>query len=264
VNGFALPRQRIANGARRLGLELDSVALDLFETYATFLAEGRTRLNLTTIIDPVEVADKLFLDSLTAVFGMATVPLPWTRLVDVGTGAGFPGVPLAVVFPHVAVTLLDATTRKVEWVDDAVNRAGIRNAWAFVGRAEELGHHPGWRGQFDMATARAVAPLAVIVELLIPLLRPGGVAIALKSNSTVDREVSEAQVALEEVGGVLSRVIRVPEDLLPNRAIVTIVRASDVPPTYPRRPGVPTRHPLGSGPSVAGRRRRTLRRPASP
>ena len=236
----------MVDGARRLGLHLDGAALDAYERYAALLADGRRRLNLTTIVEPSDVAEKLFLDSLTAVLGMAAVPLPGARLIDVGTGAGFPGVPLAVALPQVGVTLLDATTRKVQWVDDAVQRVGIRNAWGAVGRAEELGHHPGWRGQFDIATARAVAPLATLAELLIPLVRPGGAAIALKTASTVDEEVEAARVALSEVGGAVARVMHVPEDLLPNRAIVTLVRIGDVPQKYPRRSGMPAHLPLGS------------------
>ena len=245
MNGFELPRRRIADGADRLGIRLDGPALDTFEAYAALLKEGRQRLNLTTIVDPIEVADKLFLDSLTAILGLAAHPMSGARFIDVGTGAGFPGVPLAVALPHVGVTLLDATRRKAEWVDDAVRRAGIENAWGIVGRAEDLSHDAGWRGQFDVATARAVAPLAALAELLLPLVRPGGVAIALKTASAVDAEMPAALIALGALGGAVARVMRVPEDLLPNRAIVTMVRTGDVPAEYPRRSGIPARYPLG-------------------
>ena len=245
MNGFVLPRQRIASGAERLGIRLDESALDTFEVYAALLIDGRQRLNLTTVVDPIEVADKLFLDSLTAFLGLAAHPMGGSRFVDVGTGAGFPGVPLAVALPHVGVTLLDATKRKAEWVDGAVRQAGIENAWGMVGRAEDVAHDVGWRGQFDVATARAVAPLAALAELLLPLVRPGGVAIALKTRSAVVAEMPAARAALRELGGEVARVTTVPEDLLPNRAIVTMVRTADVSAKYPRRSGIPARYPLG-------------------
>lgn len=247
MSAFALPRQRIGIAADRLGIPLAGDALDRFEAYAGLLADGRQHQNLTTIVDPIDVADKLFVDSLTAVLGLPSAPFAGARFVDVGTGAGFPGVPMAVVLPHVGMTLLDATARKVEWVDRAVRQAGIENAWAVAGRAEDLGHHPGWRSQFDVATARAVAPLASLAEMLLPLVRPGGVAIALKTSTAVDEEMPAAIVALAELGGVVARVVQVPDDVLPNRAVVTMLRTSDPPMEYPRRPGIPARYPLGSG-----------------
>jgi 16S rRNA (guanine527-N7)-methyltransferase len=230
-----------------LGVHVDEGALNTFDAYAALLAEGRETQNLTSIVAPIDVADKLFIDSLTAMVGLAARPLPSARFVDVGTGAGFPGVPLAVVLPEIGMTLLDATERKARWVDEAVRQAGIANAWAMTGRAETVGHHPGWRGQFDVATARAVAPLAAVAELLLPLVRPGGVAIALKTWTAVETEMPAAEAALAILGGVVARVTRIPEDVLPNRAVVTMVRMGDLSADYPRRPGMPARYPLGSG-----------------
>jgi 16S rRNA (guanine527-N7)-methyltransferase len=245
VNGFGLPRQRLSDGARRLGIRLDEASLDKFDGYAALLAEGRQRLNLTTVVDPIEVSDKLFLDSLTGVLGLPAPPGRGARFVDVGTGAGFPGVPLAVALPNVGMTLLDATRRKIEWVDGAVRQVGIDNAWGIAGRAEDVGHHPGWRGQFDVATARAVAPLSSLAEMLLPLVRPGGIAIALKTSMAIEHEMPATLVALARLGGAVARVMHVPEDLLPNRAIVTMVRTGEIPREYPRRPGIPARYPLG-------------------
>ena len=242
----ALPRERIRLACDRLGLPVDERALHKFDAYATLLAEGRETQNLTSIVAPIDVADKLFIDSLTAMVGLAARPLHGARFIDVGTGAGFPGVPLAVVLPYVGMTLLDATERKARWVDEAVRHAGIENAWAMTGRAETVGHHPGWRGQFDVATARAVAPLSVLAELLLPLVRPGGVAIALKTWTAVEVEMPSTEAALAMLGGVVARVTRIPEDVLPNRAVVTMVRTGDVSVDYPRRPGMPARYPLGS------------------
>ncbi len=251
----ALARRRLADGAANLGIALEDQHLDRFEAFAALLEEGRSRLNLTTITGPEDVADKLFLDSLTAMLGLPAPLAAGERIIDIGTGAGFPGVPLAVMMPEAGVTLLDATARKAAWVDGAVRAAGIANAWGVAGRAEDLGHDPGWRGQFGVATARAIASLAAIAEMAIPLLRPGGIAIALKTATGVDDEIASAERALDLVGGMVSRVVVIPEDVLPNRAVVTMVRTGDVPPGYPRRPGVPARWPLGSGTEREPRRR---------
>lgn len=250
----AFARQRVADGADRLGIAIDDACLDQFAAFAAVLEDGRKRLNLTSISGPDDVADKLFLDSLTALLGLGAVPARGARFIDVGTGAGFPGVPIAIALPGVGVTLLDATARKAAWLDEAVRAVGIGNAWGVAGRAEEVGQRAGWRGEFDVATARAVAPLATLAELMIPLLRPGGHAIALKTRSAIALELPGAEHALAEVGGTVAGVVAVPDDVLPNRAVVTMVRVADVPSQYPRRPGLPARLPLGTGAPGSGGR----------
>jgi 16S rRNA (guanine527-N7)-methyltransferase len=241
---MTVPWAEMVREADALGLPVTEEHLGQFDAFASLLAEGRQLLNLTSIVDPEEVAFKLFLDSLTALLGLVEALPEAARLIDIGTGAGFPGVPLAIVLPDAGVTLLDATGKKMTWLSGAVDTIGLRNAYPVAGRAETAAHDPGWRGQFDVAVVRAVAPIAVLAEICLPFLCPGGQLIALKSATRTETELPEARYALQMLGGRVASVMPVRCDRLPNRVVVTIVQDGRAPRGYPRRPGVPATDPL--------------------
>lgn len=242
------PWDTVIADARRLGLPLTTAHVLRFASFASLLARGRTQLNLTAIREPHQVAIKLFLDSVTVLLGVVD-PLPdHPRVLDLGTGAGFPGVPVAILLPHAGVTLLDATGRKIAWLEEVVRVLELGNAYPITGRAEELGHHQGWRGQFDLVIVRAVASLATLAELALPFVRVGGQVIAMKSQAGVIEELHRAERAAWIVGGEVVAVTSVPSDLIPNRALVTFRRSGPTPSAYPRRSGLPAHEPLGDEP----------------
>ena len=234
-------RAALAAGARRLGLSLTPIQQQRFERYATLLREGKRSVSLTSLVDPVDVALKHVLDSLSLLPVLPTGPC---RLIDVGTGAGFPGVPLAVVRPEIDALLVEATARKADWVAQTVDRLGITGVRVLAARAEDVAHDARLRGAFDVAVARAVAPLAVLCELCLPFVRAGGRFIAQKSARGAEVEVPAAAHALDVLGGRLVEVRPVDLPELPNRVIVVVEQLRPVPPTYPRRAGMPAKRPL--------------------
>jgi len=240
-NFSAFPRERLESGARILGVTLSRTQLDRFDAFAAALDEGSRRLNLTAVKDPVEVVEKHFLDSLTV---LDVLPAGALRLIDVGTGAGFPGLALKIARVEIHVTLLEATGKKVVWLRETIERLGLVGAEAIAERAETLAHDPAHRGRYDIATARAVAPLGVLCELCLPFLKQGGTFIAQKTASGAEVEVPAARRALNVLGGRVAEVRRVDHPALPNRVLVVIEQDGPVPSVYPRRPGMPGKQPL--------------------
>ncbi len=230
--------------AGRLGAPLTDHRLDAFRVYRDeLLAWNATRANLTAITDPDEVESRLFLESL-----WCAAALPSTdgsRLIDIGSGGGFPGLPLAIAFPEMDVTLLEATSKKVDFLEHVIARLELPNARAIHGRAEDLAHDPEHREAYDAATARALAPLPALVELCLPFVMVGGVLIAPKGADT-EQEIYDASNALSTLGGEAAGIILPEPDsaISADHRLVVIRKAAPTPETYPRRAGVPTRRPL--------------------
>jgi 16S rRNA (guanine527-N7)-methyltransferase len=234
-------REALRSGAAALGLELSAAQLDRFAQYAALLREGKQRLSLTALVDPLDIAQKHFLDSLSAV---PHLPPQALRLVDVGTGAGFPGLPLLLVRPQDQALLLEATARKADWVAQTAAQLHLRGATVLPSRAEDAAHDPAHRARYDLSLARAVAPLATLAELCLPFLRPGGRFIAYKSAAGATTEVPQAARAIALLGGAppVVRPVDLPE--LPNRVLVLVDQERPAPARYPRRPGMPAKRPL--------------------
>ena len=238
-------RRLAAGAAALLDLQLTPAQLDAFQVYADELADWNARFNLTAITDPEAVQLKLFLDSLTCLLALRAWPLPaGTALIDVGAGAGFPGLPLKIVCPDLRLTLLEATGKKVKFLEHLVAKLSLSGVTAFQARAEEVGRDPAHREQYDWALARAVAELPVLAEYLLPLVRVGGRCLAQKGASAA----AEAQAtgrALKVLGGRLDRILPVE---LPGEAetryLVVIEKVTPTPAKYPRRPGLPAKAPL--------------------
>lgn len=198
-------RGRLAAGAREIGIELSGAQLDLFASYQALLYAWNERLNLTRV-PPREAVARHFLDSLAAAraFDLAAA----RRLIDVGTGAGLPGIPLKIACPGLHVTLLDATRKKLAFLDEAIVALGLGGIVTVHARAEDACRQPEHRARYDVAVARAVGPLGRLAGWLLPLVRPGGVAVALKS-ANVDGEVADAAAAIRTAGGRLTGTLRV-------------------------------------------------------
>lgn len=243
--------QQLQAGCQALGITLDTQQLAQFELYYRQLVEWNERFNLTAITEYTDVQVKHFLDSLVALPLIAEVlgePLPLTRplrLLDVGTGAGFPGIPLKIVAPSLNVTLMDGTGKKITFLREVVDLLGLHDVDVEQGRAEEMGHNDLYRGQFDLVSARAVASLNTLVEYLIPLVRQGGYAVIYKGSSA-PQELEEARKAIELLGGETVCLAPVTVPFLEEQRFILLIRKQH--PTadrFPRGQGLPRKKPLG-------------------
>jgi len=232
---------RLLEGAAQMGLAMSGVQADRFAAYHGMLVEANARMNLTRVPDdPVEAADRNYLDCVAALAG--GFPAAETA-VDVGSGAGFPGIPLAIMLPETRFTLIDALKKRVDFLNAVIDRLGL-NARALHIRAEEAARRSDMREAFDLATARAVAPMNVLCEYLLPLVKVGGHALALKGPG-LDEELTGAERAAALLGG---RVERVQPLVIPGRdwdhRAAWIVKETPTLDQYPRRPGMAEKKPL--------------------
>jgi 16S rRNA (guanine527-N7)-methyltransferase len=233
----------LADSAKTLfGVTLNEQQIRALETYAAELADWNRRANLTAITDRPGIQTKHFLDSLSCLAVMR--PSPAARVVDIGTGAGFPGLPLKIAVPRMQLTLVEATGKKADFCRYIVERLRLRDVEVVHARAEEAGRNPALRETFDWAVARAVAELPVLVEYLLPFVKVGGFALAQKGESG-PAEAHAAEGALRLLGGAIEKVTPVELPGVPEtRYLVVIAKTASTPPQYPRRPGLPAKHPL--------------------
>ncbi len=237
--------ERLVRGVQELGIALTRSHLRLFQLYYEELVEWNRRFNLTAITDYEAVQVRHFVDSLSCLMALPIADLrSGARVVDVGTGAGFPGLPLKILCPEMRLTLLEATRKKVEFLDYMVERLDIEDVHIIHGRAEELGRRPSHREVYDWALARAVAEMPTLVEYLLPLVRVGGRVLAQKGEGAM-AEVHAADEAIRILGGHVRRLV--PVDLhgvAETRYLVVVDKVATTPARYPRRPGVPAKRPL--------------------
>jgi 16S rRNA (guanine527-N7)-methyltransferase len=240
--------QRLIDGANALGLHLTEAQQAAFQIYYEELVAWNQRFNLTAITEYEQVQIRHFLDSLSCLVAeevRLTLNRPDVRMIDVGAGAGFPGVPLKLICPGTRLTLLEATGKKVTFLEHIVERLGLRRVTTIKARAEELAHDPAHREQYNLALARAVAELPVVVEYSLPFCKIGGWVVAQKGAAGA-AEAWRAEPAITLLGGELRRVIPLELPGLPeDRSLVLIEQVGPTPSTYPRRPGIPAKRPLG-------------------
>ena len=235
---------RLAEGAAKLGVTLDSSKLEQFSIYYRDLVDWNSRINLTAITDSEEVQVKHFLDSLTLVSPINTKQCHGCRIIDVGSGAGFPGIPLKIVLPDINMTLLEATTKKALFIKQLIEKLKLKDVEVLNARAEEAAQKPQYREKFDIVVSRAVAELAVLSELTLPFCAIGGFVIAQKKGD-IRVEMEQSVKAIEMLGGKLSIIEKVRLDGLEDeRYLVFIEKISSTPQKYPRRPGMPEKRPL--------------------
>jgi 16S rRNA (guanine527-N7)-methyltransferase len=236
--------EKLKAGAEELGLGLSPAQLEQFASYYHELLEWNRRVNLTAITGYEEVQLKHFLDSLTIILAWPPKIEAGLRVIDIGTGAGLPGIPLKIVFPAIKLTLLEATAKKANFLSHIIPKLGLANVEIVVGRAEEVAHQQQYREKFDVVLSRAVAALPALAELTLPFCAVGGSFIAQKKG-TIDEEIERAGRAIELLGGNLRGVKKVALSSLPNeRHLVVIDKLSPTPEQYPRRPGLPANRPL--------------------
>jgi 16S rRNA (guanine527-N7)-methyltransferase len=236
--------EKLAQGARELCLDLTPRQLDQFEVYYRELADWNQRMNLTAIVQYEEVQIKHFLDSLTLCAALPGRPAPGAKVIDIGAGAGFPGLPLKLVFPDLRLALVESTGKKTAFLRHLVDVLGLSSVEIYTGRAEELGHSPELRESFDLVLARGVAKLPVLLEYTLPFGRRGGKVVAWKHGG-IEEEIASAAHALRVLGGrhLAVHPIKVT-GLTDNRILVVVEKVSPTPVNFPRRPGVPAKQPL--------------------
>jgi 16S rRNA (guanine527-N7)-methyltransferase len=238
--------RQLITGAGKLGIELDARQVEQFELYFQDLAEWNTRINLTAITDYHAVQVKHFLDSLTIAlaFSGQEVTEPDFSIVDVGTGAGFPGLPLKILFPQPRLVLLESTAKKVTFLQHIIRKLELENVEVVSSRAEEAARLPLYREQFALVLSRAVASLPTLVELVLPFCRVSGRCIVQKKGE-VEQEADSAKEAISVLGGKLNQIRRIElEEFSDARYLVIIDKIRSTPDRYPRRAGLPKRRPI--------------------
>jgi len=234
--------QLFKQGAEAMGLALTEAALAQFEQYWAYLVERNQVMNLTAITDRDEIAVKHFLDSLALA---SVVDLEHKRLIDIGTGAGFPGLPLKIAIPSLEVTLLDGHNKRVTFLAELCDQLGLEGIQCVHARAEERVAAPDEREGYDYATSRAVARLNILAELCLPYVKPGGAFLSMKAVDS-DEEIGEAEAAIKLLGGEIRGF---HDYTLPGtdirRRIVEIRKIAPTPEKYPRRFARIQREPLG-------------------
>ena len=216
--------------------------LEQFEQFYHLLIEKNKVMNLTSITEEDEVIEKHFIDSLTCrrVMDMDSV----NSLIDIGTGAGFPGIPLKIVYPEISVVLLDSLNKRVKFLQEVIRDLGLTGVEAVHGRAEDLARKPEYRGQFDLAVSRAVANLSTLSEYCIPFVRVNGFFVSYKAGKGLE-EIESSDSCMRALG---SKIMQVDEFQLPGedslRVLIKIKKCKGTPKAYPRKAGVPSKNPL--------------------
>jgi 16S rRNA (guanine527-N7)-methyltransferase len=226
----------------QFGIRLNTRQLEAFDWYAAELQAWNQRFNLTSVTDRAQIEIKHFLDSLSCLMVMR--PRPGDRIIDIGTGAGFPGIPIRIACTQVHMVLVESIGKKAQFCQHIVDELQLTNVAVVHSRAEQVGRFTEYRETFDWAVARAVAKLPTLLEYLLPLVKVDGRTIAQKGD-TAPAEAQSAAVALEVLGGELEEIIPVElPSVTETRHLVVVRKFAATPEQYPRRPGVPGKRPL--------------------
>lgn len=232
---------KFKNGLDKLNISLSDEQIQQFLDYYEMLVETNKVMNLTAITDFDEVIEKHFLDSLSLcqVYDLQRD----VKILDMGTGAGFPGIPLKIAFPEIDLVLADSLNKRIKFLQDVVNQLGLKKVDALHARAEEMGRNKLYREQFDLCVSRAVANLSSLSEYCIPFVKEGGKFISYKSGE-IEEETNQAKKAVSILGGKIADVYKF--DLYEQkRSFVIIDKVKKTPKAYPRKAGTPTKIPLG-------------------
>ena len=224
------------------GLNINSSKIQIkqFYDYMNLLIEWNKVMNLTGIVEPKEIIVKHFIDSLTVLDRMDNE----ASIIDVGTGAGFPGIPIKIVYPETRVVLLDSLNKRVNFLNEVINKLELKDIQTIHGRAEDLGRDKNHREKYDIAIARAVAPLNILLEYLIPFIKIDGKCICMKG-SNIKEEINNSKNAIIVLGGILidKKEFELPHTDI-SRTIIEIKKEKRISKMYPRKAGIPTKNPL--------------------
>ena len=234
--------EKFKSGLSDLGIELTEKQIDQFLTYYEMLVEKNKVMNLTAITEFDEVIEKHFLDSLSLI--KVKDLNRRTNVLDLGTGAGFPGIPLKIAFPELNITLMDSLNKRILFLQDVINELGLTDIEAVHGRAEEAARNKKYREKYDLCVSRAVANISTLSEYCLPFVKVGGQFISYKSGN-IDEELDSAKKGIKILGGTITDVHKF--DLGENkqgRSFVIIDKNQPTPKTYPRKAGTPSKNPL--------------------
>lgn len=233
-------KNKLKENAEIIGVALDDNMLEKFYNYKNLVIEWNEKINLTAITDEIDFIVKHFVDSLT----INKYIEENKTIIDIGTGAGFPGIPLKIVNEENKFVLFDSLNKRLKVLEDIINQIQLKNIETLHGRAEEAFQNPKYREKYDIATSRAVASLNVLVELMLPAVKVGGMCICMKGNN-VEIEIEEAKKAIKELGG---EIIKIEKTVLPElkieRNIIIIKKVKETRKQYPRKPGTPQKSPI--------------------
>ena len=234
----------LIKGARELDICLTPVQVKSFQFYYEELQSWNQRMNLTAIVDYQETQVKHFLDSLTTSLVMADSVKDCGRVIDIGSGGGFPGVPLKLIYPEIHLALLDSVGKKASFLAHLVEALGLKGVEVYTGRAEDLAHDAVLRENFDLVVSRGVASMRVLMEITLPYCRLGGTVVTLKKGE-IGPEVDASINAMDVLGGQIRETRGVDvKGLEDGRVLVVVEKVKPTPERYPRRPGIPSKRPL--------------------
>jgi 16S rRNA (guanine527-N7)-methyltransferase len=229
---------------KRLRIRLSSIQSEAFETYYQELISARKRISLTSLRDRESIERRHFLESLALLKALEDAGALGSPVIDIGSGAGFPGVPIKIARPELEMALLEATEKKAAFLAGLIEKLGLAGVRVIHGRAEDVAHEPGEREAYALAVARAVAPLPTLVELALPFVRVGGYLAAPKGSAAA-REVREAENALSACGGAVESMFKLDVPAPgPAPTLILVRKIAGTPERYPRRSGMPSKRPL--------------------
>lgn len=232
--------RHVKQKAQEIGYTLQEEQLEQFFTYKELLIEWNKKMNLTAIEQEEDIITKHFIDSLS----IASYIPDTAKVIDIGTGAGFPGIPLKILKKDLSITLLDSLNKRITFLEEVIRNLSLENIQAVHARAEELAHKEEYREQYDIAVSRAVAPMHTLLEYMLPYVKIGGKCICMKGPN-LQEESKDLQNCLETLGGKIEKIeeIVLPETEI-KRNIMLIKKENKTPKKYPRNPGMPSKKPL--------------------
>lgn len=238
--------KRLLEQARKLNIELNEKQIEQFQIYYEMLVETNKVMNLTAITELDEVITKHFVDSIVLAYVYSDIcdESKKMKVLDLGTGAGFPGIPLKIAFPHLNITLMDSLNKRVKFLQSVINELDLENIIAVHGRAEEAARNAIYREQFDLCVSRAVANTATLSEYCLPFVKVGGKFIPYKA-SDIEEELNQGKKAIQVMGGKLTEVkkMTLPDSDI-ERSFLFIDKVKNTPKTYPRKAGMASKEPI--------------------
>lgn len=230
--------KKMAEESEKIGIKLPDEQLNEFYEYMQLLLEWNEKINLTAITDPEEVIKKHFVDSIT----IKKYIKEENRLIDVGTGAGFPGIPLKIVDKSIKLTLLDSLNKRINFLNEIIEKLNLKEVNTIHSRAEEYAKNKA-RESYDVAVSRAVADLPILLEYLMPYVKLNGICICMKGPKAQE-ELERSKKAINILGGKLEKVEKITIDEEMERNLIIIRKIKDTPNKYPRKAGIPTKNPI--------------------